>query len=78
MRLRELTIREEPVMSSWIADLTLTDGETGDITMALGNGRRYSVKGAGEQLYRAWIRSASKGQFFHQRIKNQHTVTRLV
>lgn len=78
MRLRELTVTEQPVMSSWIADLTLVRGESGDVVMALGDGKRYSVRAVGDQLYRAWLSSASKGRFWHQQIKGNHVTVRLI
>lgn len=78
MRLRELTVTEQPVMSSWISDLTQVRGASGDVVMALGNGRRYRVRGVGDQLYRAWIAAGSKGQFWHQQIKNNHVTVRLI
>lgn len=71
-------LHEEPVMSSWISDLTLVDGPAGDVTMALGNGRRYSVRGLGPDLYTAWAKSPSKGKFWHQSIKNSYVVSRLI
>lgn len=78
MRLRELTIREDPVMSSWIANITLTKGRSGDVTMALKNGNRYSIKKVGPQLFQAWKASGSKGQFWHNQIKNNFVVMRLI
>lgn len=78
MRLRELTVTEQPVMSSWISDLTMTGGSSGNVTMVLGSGRRYSVRGVGEQLYAAWIAAESKGKFWHQQIKNRFVTVRLI
>ena len=78
MRIDEVIIDEESVISSWISDLTLTNGGSGNVTMALGNGRRYSVRGVGKQLYDAWIAAESKGKFWHQQIKNRFITVRLV
>ena len=78
MRLREFaSVTEDPVMSSWITDLTLNSGSSGNVTMALNNGRRYSIQGLGQQLFQAWLQSQSKGKFWHQNIRNQYRVTRL-
>lgn len=76
MRLRQI-ILEEPVISSWISDLTLQNNRT-DVTMALGNGRRYRVRSVGPQLYSAWVAASSKGRFWHDRIRGVYTVERLV
>jgi hypothetical protein len=78
MKFKEFAIAEDPVSSSWIADLTLVNGPSGDITMALGNGRRYRVRRAGEQVYRAWMQAGSKGQFWHSNVKNQFVTVRLM
>lgn len=78
MLLRELMISEKPVISSWISDLTLVKGRTGDVTMSLGNGRRYSVKAVGQDMYNSWIAAASKGKFWHENIKNKFQVIRLI
>lgn len=76
MRLRELI--EAPVKSSWLSDITLVKGRNGDVTMALENGRRYSVKGVGSRLYYNWVSAPSKGKFWHENIKNKFQVTRLI
>lgn len=78
MRLRELTIREDPVLSSWIANITLVKNRSGDVTMRLKNGNTYSVKRVGPELYQAWLTSGSKGQFWHNQIKNNYDVVRLL
>jgi len=72
----EAMLDEQPVLSSWIADITLAND--GSVTITLGNNRRYSVKSVGDQLYQAWIASPSKGKFWHQQIKNNHAVVRLM
>lgn len=66
------------VMSSWISSLTLVKNDSGDVTMALGNGYRYSVKGVGRRLFKKWVRSSSKGKFWHKHIKNKYHVERLI
>lgn len=72
----EAMLDEQPVLSSWIADITLAND--GSVTITLGNNRRYSVKSVGDQLYQAWIAAPSKGKFWHQQIKNNHAVVRLM
>ncbi len=76
MRLRE--ILEASVNSSWLVSLTPMADGSGRIVFATGSGNRYRIEGSSEQLYREWLASQSKGQFFHDRIKDQFTVTRLI
>lgn len=73
----EAVLDEQPVLSSWIADITLQKNER-DVTMALGNGRRYKVASVGRSVFTAWVNSPSKGKFWHQHIKNRHRVLRLL
>ena len=77
MKINEIILFEQPVISSWISDLTLVKGRSGDVTMALGNGRRYLVKGIGSRLYTQWLNAASKGSFWHKNIRNQYQVDRI-
>lgn len=77
MRFREI-ITETRVMSSWISDLTLVNDNSGDVVMALLNGRRYRVRRVGQNTYDAWVASPSKGRFWHENIKLKHMVSRLI
>lgn len=77
MRIDELRLKEEPVLSSWIADVTLQKNNR-DITMTLGNGRRYVIRGAGPAQHTAWLRAPSKGQYWHQNVKNRFPVVRIM
>lgn len=77
MRIDEIILTEQSVISSWIAGLTMVKGRSGDVTMALGNGRRYLVKGVGSQLYQQWLAAPSKGTFWHENIRNQYRVDRI-
>jgi hypothetical protein len=76
MRIDEI-VTEDPVQSTWISDLTLQQNQQ-DITVALGNGRRYKVRGAGKDIYRAWVQAASKGKFWHEQIRNRFVISRLI
>jgi hypothetical protein len=64
------------VISSWIAQLVLQHNQR-DVTMVLGNGRRYRISRMGPGVYREWMRAPSKGVFWHEQVKNQYRVTRL-
>jgi hypothetical protein len=70
-------LQEQPVMSSWISDLTLQNNNA-DVTMALGNGRRYAVRGVGPTVFQQWVTAPSKGKFWHGQIRGNYTVTRLI
>jgi len=76
MRYREI-ICEEPVQSTWISDLTLQNNGK-DVTMALNTGRRYRVAGVGPAVYRQWVAAQSKGRFWHDQIRGNYSVERLV
>lgn len=72
-----IQLHERPVMSSWISDLTLQNNNT-DVTMALGNGKRYAVHGVGPTLFQQWVTAPSKGRFWHEVIRGNHRVNRLI
>lgn len=65
------------MISSWIAELVLQDNNL-DVTMVLGDGKRYRVNSVGPAVYQQWMQASSKGRFWHDQIKNNYTVTRLV
>jgi hypothetical protein len=74
MKLYELFLHEEPVLSSWIADLEL---DNNNVIMTLGNGISYIVKEVGEDIYSKWIAASSKGRFWHEQVKTIYEVKRL-
>lgn len=76
--LTEQLLTEAPVMSSWISDLTLVDDNSGDVVMALLNGTRYRVLGVGPNMYGGWMKSGSKGKFWHNNIKKRYKIRRLI
>lgn len=76
MRLRQI-INEAPVMSSWIADLTLMNNGR-DVVMALGDGKRYRINTVGPRVYQQWMQAPSKGRFWHDQIKQNYVATRLI
>jgi len=76
MKIHE-ALTEDPVMSSWISDVTLQQNKR-DVTMTLGNGTRYVVNNIGEQNFAAWLKSASKGKFWHSYIKGAFDVRRIM
>jgi hypothetical protein len=76
MKINELLV-EDSVMSSWIADITLQQNQK-DITMALGNGYRYAIIGSGPAHFAAWIQAPSKGKYWHQQVKSNFVVKRLI
>lgn len=77
MKLNEITLVEKSVMSSWISGLVLTR-KTKNLVMTLNNGRKYRVEGVTRHKFDAWNTAPSKGKFWHQFIKNNHRVTRIM
>lgn len=69
MRIRDLY--EIPVRSSWLSDLTYDDNS---IILTISTGERYIINGVPETVYNDWVDAKSKGQFFHQKIKNAFTI----
>jgi frataxin-like iron-binding protein CyaY len=76
MKIHE-ALTEDPVMSSWINDITLQRNKK-DVTMTLGNGTRYIVNNIGEPNFAAWKAAQSKGQFWHSNIRGTFKVRKLM
>lgn len=74
MKIAEVT--EAPVVSSWITDITLADDDS--VTVALNDGKRYRVEAVGDAVYQQWLTAPSKGRFFHEQIKDNYEVRRLI
>jgi len=75
MRLDEIEpIAEVSVISSWISDLNWDDGS---VIMTLNNGREYRIHNINPITFRRWLKSSSKGKFWHSDIKGLHNVTRI-
>lgn len=76
MRLSEIeSIAEVSVMSSWIADLDYAGPNV--VIMTLNSGRRYRVLGVGEGVFRQWLRTPSKGKYWHSNIRGNYRVSRV-
>lgn len=70
----EHLIQEEPVISSWISDLTYDDG---DVIMTLDSGREYQIQNVPLDVYESWMDFGSKGQFWHGYIRGMYQVWRI-
>lgn len=70
----EQMLEEEPVMSSWIEDLSLHGN---DVEMELNSGRAYIINRVGEDLFDDWINARSKGKFWHSDIRDNYYVSRI-
>lgn len=70
----DVALDEVAVMSSWIADLDYYEGDT---YITLNNGRQYMVKNTRPEVYNRWLKSPSKGKFWHSDIKGMHQVRRI-
>ena len=75
MRAEEI-ICEKPVESAWITDLTYNRPNK-TLTMRLSNGRTYSIPGITRSIFDQWIKTPSKGKYFHDRIKASYNVKRI-
>ena len=69
----ENMLEEDQVLSSWIADLEFDDSQD-SILMTLLNGRNYTVYDVDEDLYQSWMGAPSKGKFWHEYIRDFHSV----
>jgi len=67
-------IQEEPVVSSWIADLSFEDD---NVIMSLDSGRAYEIENVPEDVYTSWLDFGSKGQFWHGYIRGMYPVYRI-
>lgn len=75
MKLAEI-LTEKPVQSSWITDLVYNRPNK-TLTMRLSNGRAFSIPGITRTMFERWVKSPSKGQFFHNYIKDSYLVNRI-
>jgi len=69
-------LREKPVESAWITDL-IYNRPNKVLTMRLSNGKSYSIPNITRAIFERWTKSGSKGQFFHQHIKDTYNVKRI-
>lgn len=75
MRLDELEmIAEVNVISSWIEDLEYEDDS---VVMTLISGRQYRIHDIDYEIYEEWMKSMSKGKFWHSDIKDFFNVVRI-
>lgn len=75
--MRYVQLYEMRVKSSWIMDLTLDPNGEG-VIMTLLSGRSYLVNNVPKLVYKQWVKAPSKGKFWHQRIRGNFWVDRLV
>jgi frataxin-like iron-binding protein CyaY len=69
-------LAEEPVKSAWISDISYNTPNK-VLTVVLSNGKTYSIDNIDEAMYTNWINSASKGQFYHEYIRNKYVLKRI-
>lgn len=70
-------ISEKAVLSSWITDLTYNRPNK-IVTMRLSNGRSFSIPGITRTGFEKWVNNRSKGRYFHDFIKDNYNITRIV
>jgi hypothetical protein len=69
-------LNEKPVESSWITDLVYNRPNK-RVTMRLSNGRSFSIPGVTRTTFEQWVKSGSKGRYFHQKIKDVYVLSRI-
>ena len=70
-------LNEKAVESTWITNLTYNRPNK-VLTMRLSNGRVFSIAGITRTVFEQWIKTASKGRYFHDRIKDTYNIQRIV
>lgn len=71
----EQFLTEEPVKSSWIADLTYVEFKdgSGGVNMTTHGGRTYFIEDVPYETYEQWMKALSKGKFWWSDIKYIYT-----
>jgi KTSC domain len=69
-------LTEKPVESTWITDLVYNRPNK-VLTMRLSNGVSYSIPNITRTTFDQWTKTPSKGQFFHDRIKDKFNIKRI-
>lgn len=75
MRAYEI-LNEKPVKSDWITDL-IYNRPNKVLTMRISNGRSFSIPNITRSTFEKWVKSPSKGHFFHEYIKDNYNIKRL-
>jgi hypothetical protein len=75
MRIAEI-LKEVAVASTWITNLVYTRASK-TLTMTLNNGRQFSIQGVSRQTFDRWKSAPSKGQYFHEHIRDRFPVKRI-
>jgi hypothetical protein len=75
MRASEI-LNENPVESTWIVNL-MYNRPNKVLTMRLSDGRAYSIPGITRGTFDQWIKSNSKGEFFHNRIRDIYNINKI-
>lgn len=76
MRASEI-ITEKPVISGWITDIVYNRPNK-VVTMRVSTGRSYSIPGITRTGFEKWVNSSSKGIYFHNFIKDNYRITRII
>lgn len=68
-------LKEVAVASTWITELVYSRPKK-ELTMTLNNGKQYSIPGISRQSFDRWKSAPSKGQYFHQNIRDRFKIER--
>jgi len=69
-------LNEKPVESTWIVNL-MYNRPNKVLTMRLSDGSAYSIPGITRGTFEQWIKSPSKGEFFHNRIRDTYNINKI-
>ena len=75
MKIREI-ISEKVVSSTWISDVS-NNRRMRVVTMTLSDGKVYAIQGMSRRQFDNWHNTASKGKFFHQKVKGKYNISRI-
>ena len=69
-------LNEKPVESTWIVNL-MYNRPNKVVTMRLSNGTAYSILGITRGTFEQWLKSDSKGEFFHNSIRDTYNINKI-
>lgn len=77
MKLNDL-LYELEVDSSWLIDIDYDEPRAGVIMTTQHNQYSYFIKKVPVNVFNSWLKSTSKGTYFHNYIKGNYDIVRIV
>ena len=69
-------LNEKAVDSTWIVDL-MHNRPRNEVTMRLSDGKIYKILGITRTGIERWQQAPSQGEYFHEKIKPYHQISRV-